>query len=134
MKIDVQSPGSIDLVGTVASINKLFEMLTKMIDFSSLNQLQMISYVIVLYGVFLGNVDTSGIKFQGVYPYFFGEGKLAREKMIKENKLLDLKIERETLENQKLRSEIEKSKIVPNEIGKIIPMKRKKDNLPLDRE
>ena len=97
MKIDVQSPGDIALSA------------------------------IILYAIGFGEVNIAGFKLQGIHPYFFGKGKLERDK-------LKAEIDGLKLANKKVASEIKDKKIIPSDPGKIIPLKKKKDSLDLDQE
>ncbi|HAQ5715046.1 MAG: NERD domain-containing protein [Enterococcus faecium] len=127
MKIDVQSPGDIALSATKDSIGELFKILGNIIDPSSITPGTLLAYVIILYAIGFGEVNIAGFKLQGIHPYFFGKGKLERDK-------LKAEIDGLKLANKKVASEIKDKKIIPSDPGKIIPLKKKKDSLDLDQE
>lgn len=127
MKIDVQSPGNIDLSGVPEAINNLFHMLGNIIDPSSITPGTLIAYAVIIYAVGFGEVSIAGFKMQGIHPYFFGKGKYERE-------LLKAEVEKKNLENDQVKQEIKNKKIIPSDPGKIIPMRKKKDNLDLDQD
>ncbi|MCD5076665.1 hypothetical protein [Enterococcus gallinarum] len=127
MKIDVQSPGDIAVSAAVDSITKLFQILGNIVDPSSITPGTILAYSVILCAIGFGEVNIAGFKLQGIHPYFFGKGKLEREKMKAE-------IEAINLNNKKISKEIEDKRIIPSDPGKIIPMKKKKDNLDLDQD
>lgn len=127
MKIDVQSPGDISLSTMTESIGDLFKILGNVVDPSSITAGTILAYSIILYAIGFGEVDVMGFKLQGIHPYFFGKGKLEREK-------LKAEIEGLKLQNKKVSHEISNKKIIPSDPGKIIPMKKKKDSLDLDQD
>ncbi|MBW8351710.1 hypothetical protein K0H71_20095 [Bacillus sp. IITD106] len=78
VKSNVQSPGLISLLAPAGNVSII------------------VAVTLLLSGVILGEVNLPGVKVQGIIPYFFGKGKLEREKMRLEN-------ERLQLENDKIR-------------------------------
>lgn len=127
MKIDVQSPGDVAVSAVVDSISKLFQILGNIVDPSSITPGTIIAYSVILYAIGFGEVNIAGFKMQGIHPYFFGKGKLEREKMKAE-------IEAINLNNKKISRGIEDKRIIPSDPGKIIPMKKKKDSFDLDQD
>lgn len=127
MKIDVQSPGNIDLSTITGSVDKLFKILGNLIDPSSITPGTALAYAIIIYAIGFGEVSIAGFKFQGIHPYFFGKGKYERE-------MLKTQVENAQLQNEKIKKEIQDKKIIPSDPGKIIPMKKKKDSLDLDQD
>ncbi|MBC6165732.1 hypothetical protein HCA15_03655 [Listeria booriae] len=59
----------------------------------------------VLYGVTIGNVNFGPVSFQGIVPYFFGDGKLDRERKRLENEGLKLENEAKKIVNDNLKKD-----------------------------
>lgn len=84
VKSNVQSPGLITILSTAGNTSLIMAL------------------TLLLSGVILGEINISGIKVQGIVPYFFGKGKLERERMKLENEKLKI-------ENDLKRIEVDKA-------------------------
>lgn len=94
VKSNVQSPGYIEILSELANLPKV------------------VSIILLLSGGLFGKIKLGGIEVQGVIPYFFGNGKLERERMRLEN-------ENMKLDNDLKRIDVEKKK---KESGMIIDL------------
>ena len=86
VKSNVQSPGYIEILSELSNLPKV------------------VSITLLLSGVILGKIKIGGVEVQGIIPYFFGNGKLERERIKLEN-------EKMQLDNDLVRIEVEKKKL-----------------------
>lgn len=85
VKSNVESPGYLEILTELSSMSKI------------------VSAMIILSGITFGKVNVLGVEVEGVIPYFWGKGKLERERMKIENedKQLELELKRMEVENKR---------------------------------
>ncbi|MDW0113745.1 hypothetical protein QT711_11155 [Sporosarcina saromensis] len=90
VKSNVQSPGYIEILSELANLPKI------------------VSIILLLSGGLFGKIKIGGVEVQGVIPYFFGNGKLERERMRLENEnmKLDNDLKRIDVENKKRENDL----------------------------
>lgn len=131
LKIDVQSPGEIILLGSIDNLEGIIEIGKNIISMVQDNP----SSTFWVFAAIFGGVQYKDFNVFGIIPYFFGEGKLRREKMKAENKSLQLdheiKTHRFEMEKKKDLSEL---KITPKDPGNVISLKKQIDYTNMDEE
>lgn len=145
MKIDVQSPGEFKVITGQANIDFLLNIGASIVDYSVKNPVESIAAGVTLYQSLFANVAIGSAHCYGLFPYFFGEGKIDRKRKKLENESIELDNEqkKENIKEQKiqtkrthlkLKKEIKEMSITYNDPGRLLSEQNSTDpDYPTDQ-
>ncbi|WP_421000718.1 hypothetical protein ACOJIU_07275 [Carnobacterium maltaromaticum] len=145
MKIDVQSPGEFKVITGQANIDFLLNIGASIVDYSVKNPVESIAAGVTLYQSLFANVAIGSAHCYGLFPYFFGEGKIDRKRKKLENESIELDNEqkKENIKEQKiqtkrthlkLKKEIKEMSITYNDPGRLLSEQNSTDpDYPADQ-
>ncbi|UQF11984.1 hypothetical protein [Vagococcus lutrae] len=131
LKADINSPGEFKISTGIEHLDTFLYVCSNILYFAKENPILFTSITSTVFLSIFGGPNVNGKQFFGIIPYFFGEGKISREKSRLENKGIDLdnQIKREVLIAKQIKNkkDIKDMEISAYDPGKVIPMKNKKD-------